>query len=223
MTRKVKRSLINAWSCVIYMKIFERLYFYLLLLHKLTILFIILHVLSSFFIRCKQHLLTSNKSKRDVVKWIGRFLEITLSILLLSCFYFCMIYEMSGHFASLPDTRRRSRDRSSVTVQNRRSRRYRHGRTGLRRWSGTTSCSLPFRQSSTYPPITRTIRTRVRRWAIHTCPRPTRNTHIATCLALRRGRIICRPKRGKHARYIFRFAVPKDAPRYRRIVRFLRT
>lgn len=134
--------------------------------------------------------------KRCAVKWTGRFPE---NFFLR--FSLCTIYGTSRPFASLPDTRRRSRDRLNATARSRRSRRCHHGRTGLRRWSGTTSCSLPFRRSSTYPPITRTIRTRVRRWAIRTCPRPTRNTHIATCLASRRGRIICRPKRGKHAQH----------------------
>lgn len=104
-----------------------------------------------------------------------------------------MIYRTSGYFTSLPDMRRRSRDRLSATVRSRRSRRC-HGRTGLKRWSGTTSCNLPFRRSSTYPPITRTIRMRIRRWAIRTYPRPMHNTHIATCLVSRRGRITCRPK-----------------------------
>jgi len=116
------------------------------------------------------------------------------SVLSLSLsFSLCMIYRTSGYFTSLPDMRTRSRDRLSATARSRRSRRC-HGRTGLKRWSGTTSCNLPFRRSSTYPPITRTIRMRIRRWAIRTYPRPMRNTHIATCLESRRGQITCRPK-----------------------------
>jgi len=131
-----------------------------------------------------------------------KFSEITLPLSFSFTFFFLYnLRNISGHFASFSDTRKRSKDRSNATARSRRSRKCRHGRTGLRRWSGTTSCSLPFRRFSTYLPITRTIRTRVRRWAIRTCPRPTRNMHIATCLASRRGRITCRSKRGKRARY----------------------
>lgn len=114
------------------------------------------------------------------------------------------------------DTRRRSKGRSNATVPSKRWRRCRLGRTGRRKWSGTTSCSLPFRRSSTYPPITRTIRTRPRRWAIRMYLRLTRNTRIAMYLASRRrGRITCRPKWGKRDDGHFYAGAPRGTLEYR--------